>query len=151
MEANPVSIRIRNPCHPAHARLDRLDEDFHAVPAANVYRSTNVVYRERYARRPAPVPFGMAFMSRAVETKRQRFGGELAPEIIPLLSASEAKKFLIKGAGSANVFRVIHHEIKRPNWNGSTARRDLFLFHGSSTQSQLVVPPATPVGAAVER
>ena len=58
-------------------------------------------------------------MSRAVETEGQRFGGELTPEIIPLLSALEAKKPLIKGTGPANVFRVIHHEIKRPNGNRS--------------------------------
>src|SRR5581483_6518017 len=122
MQANPVAIRIRNPCHPAYARLDRLDEDFHAMAAANFYRSTNVIHRQRDASRPAPVPFGMAFMSRAVETEGQRFGGELAPEIIPLLSALETKKLLIKGAGPANVFRVIHHEIERSNWNGSAAR-----------------------------
>ena len=64
----------------------------------------------------------MAFMSRAVETERQRFGGELSPEIIPLVPALEAKKLLIEGTGPANVFRVIHHEIKRPNGNYSPAR-----------------------------
>jgi len=61
-------------------------------------------------------------MSCAVETERQRFGGELAPEIIPFLSALEAKKFLIKGTGPADVFRVIHYEIKRPNGNCGSAR-----------------------------
>ncbi len=61
-------------------------------------------------------------MSRAVETESQRFGGELTPEIIPLLSALEAKKLLIKGPGPANVFRVIHHEIKRSNGNRSPTR-----------------------------
>jgi len=90
-------------------------------------------------------------MSHAVETERQRFGGELTPEIIPLLSALEAKKLLIKGAGPANVFRVIHDEIKRSNGNRGTTRRDLFLFHGSAMQSQLAIQPATPVGAVVER
>jgi len=80
MQANPVAIRIRNPCHPTYPRLDWLDENFDAVSAANVDCSPNVVDRERNARRPAPVPFGMAFMSRAVKTERQRFGGELTPK-----------------------------------------------------------------------
>jgi hypothetical protein len=44
MEANAVAIRIRNPCHPAYARLDGLDEDFHAVSAANINRSANVIH-----------------------------------------------------------------------------------------------------------
>jgi hypothetical protein len=64
----------------------------------------------------------MAFMSRAVETESQRFGGELTPEIIPLLPALEAEKILIKGTGPADVFRVIHHEIKRPNLNRNPVR-----------------------------
>ena len=119
MEANPVAIRIRNPRHPAYARLDGLDEDFHAVLPANIYRSTNVIDRQRDAGRPAPVSFGMAFMSRAVETESQWFGGELTPEIIPLLPAPEAKKLPIERSGPANVFRVIHHEIKRSNGNRS--------------------------------
>ena len=119
MEANPVAIRILNPCHPAYPRLDWLDENFDAVSAANVDCSPNVVDRKRDARRPAPVPFGMPFMSRAVETKGQRFGGELGPEIIPLVPALEAKKLLIEGTGPANVFRVIHHEIERSNRNCS--------------------------------
>jgi len=122
MKANPVAIRIRNPCHPAYARLHGFDEDFDALSAADVNRSANVVYRKRDARRPAPVPFGMPFMSRAVETKGQRFGGELGPEIIPLLATFEAKKLLIEGTGPADVFRVIHHEIKRPNGNCSPTR-----------------------------
>src|SRR5947208_14616844 len=122
MEANAVAVRVRNPCHPAYPRLDGLNEYFHAMSAADVNRSANVVYRKRDARRPTPVPFGMTFMSRAVERKRQRFGGEFTPEIIPLLSALEAKKLLIKGTGPAHVFRAIHHEIKRPNGNGSLAR-----------------------------
>ena len=91
MKANPVAIRIRNPCHPAHARLDWLDKNFDAMFAANVYRSANIVYRQRDARRPAPIPFGMTFVSRAVETERQRFGGKLAPEIIPFRSALKTK------------------------------------------------------------
>jgi hypothetical protein len=45
MQANPVAIRIRNPCHPADACLDWLDEDFDAVSAANINRSANVVHR----------------------------------------------------------------------------------------------------------
>ena len=119
MEANPVAIRVRNPRHPAYTRLDGLDEDFHAVLPANIYRSTNVIHRKRDACRSAPVPFRMAFMFRAVETESQRFSGELTPEIIPLLSALQAKKLLIEGTGPANVSRVIHHEIKRSNGNRS--------------------------------
>jgi len=122
MEANPVAIRIRNPCHPAYPRLDWLDENFDAVSAANVDCSPNVVDRERNARRPAPVPFGMAFMSRAVKTERQRFGGELTPKIIPLLPAFEAEKLLIECTGPADVFGVIHHEIERPNRNCGPTR-----------------------------
>jgi hypothetical protein len=45
MQANPVAVRVRNPCHPAYARFDWLDEDFDAVSAANVDRSANVVHR----------------------------------------------------------------------------------------------------------
>ena len=45
MEANPVAIRIRNPCHPAYPRLDWLDEDLDAVSAANINCSPNVVDR----------------------------------------------------------------------------------------------------------
>ena len=67
-------------------------------------------------------------MSRAVETERQRLGGELTPEIIPLLSALEAKKLLIEGTGPANVFRVIHHEIKRPNRESQPAAMKSFSF-----------------------
>ena len=122
MEANPVAIRIRNPCPPAYPCLDWLDENFDAVSAANVDCSPNVVDRERNARRPAPVPFGMAFMSRAVKTERQRFGGELTPEIVPLVPALEAKHLLIEGTSPTNVFGVIHHEIERPNRNCSPTR-----------------------------
>ena len=80
MQANPVAIRIRNPCHPAYARLNWFDEDFDAAFATDSDRSANVIYRQRDARRPAPVPFGMTFMSRAVETEGQRSGGKLSPE-----------------------------------------------------------------------
>ena len=66
-------------------------------------------------------------MSGAVKTERQRFGGELTPEIIPLVPALEAKEFLIEGTGPANVFRVIHHEIERPNRNCSP-RDEIFFF-----------------------
>jgi hypothetical protein len=64
----------------------------------------------------------MAFMSRAVERERQRLGGELTPEVIPLLSALEAKNLLIKGTGPADVFGVIHYEIERSNRNCSPTR-----------------------------
>ena len=56
-------------------------------------------------------------MSRAIETEGQRLGRELAPEIVPLMPAFQAEKLLIKGTGAANAFRVVHHEIKRPNGN----------------------------------
>jgi hypothetical protein len=45
MEANPVAIRIRNPCHPAYPRLDGLDENLDAVSAANVDCGPNIVDR----------------------------------------------------------------------------------------------------------
>jgi hypothetical protein len=45
MQANPIAIWIRNPCHPAYSRLDWLDEDFHTASAANVDRSANVIHR----------------------------------------------------------------------------------------------------------
>jgi ribosomal protein L31 len=45
MQANPVAIRICNPCHPAYTRFDWLDEDFDTVSPANVYRGTNVIHR----------------------------------------------------------------------------------------------------------
>lgn len=93
MQANPVAIRIRNPCHPAYARLDWFDEDFDAAFAANLDGSANVIHHQCHARRPTPVPFGMAFMARAVETKGQRFRGELTPEIIPLLPRLRPKSF----------------------------------------------------------
>jgi hypothetical protein len=38
------------------------------------------------------------------------------------VAALEAKKLLIEGTGPADVFRVIHHEIKRPNGNRSATR-----------------------------
>jgi hypothetical protein len=44
MQANPIAIRVSNPCHPAYPRLDRLDENFDAMFAANVDRSTNVIH-----------------------------------------------------------------------------------------------------------
>ena len=122
MQANPVAIRIRNPCHPAYPCFDWLDEDFDAVSPANFDRSPYVIDGQRDTRRPAPVPFGMAFVSRAVETEGQRFGRELTPEIIPLGSASEPKKLLIKSAGPVDIFRVIHHEVQRPNGNRSLTR-----------------------------
>src|SRR4030095_70245 len=122
MQANPVAIRICNPGHPAYARLDWFDEDFDAMSAANLDRSTNVVHRQRDARRSTPVPFRMPFIPRTVKTKSQRFGGDLTQEIIPLVPAFEAKKLLIEGAGAADVFCVIHHEIKGPNGNCSPTR-----------------------------
>ena len=122
MQANPIAIWIRDPCHPAYACLDWFDKDFYTFSAANVDRGTNIIHRQRDAGRPTPVPFGMAFMSRSVETEGQRFGGELTPEIIPLMPALEAKKLLIEGTGPADVFRVIHHEIERPNGNRSPMR-----------------------------
>jgi len=45
MKANPVAIRIRNPCHPAYPRLDWLDEDIDAVFAASIDCVPNVVDR----------------------------------------------------------------------------------------------------------
>jgi hypothetical protein len=45
MQANPVAIRICNPCQPTYTGLDWLDEDFDTVSAANVYRSANVIHR----------------------------------------------------------------------------------------------------------
>jgi len=45
MEANPVAIRIRNPCHPAYPRLDGLDKNLDAVSAANVDCGPNIVDR----------------------------------------------------------------------------------------------------------
>ena len=58
-------------------------------------------------------------MSRAIQTKCQWFGGELTPEIVPLLAAFETEKLLIESAGPPNVFRVVHHEIDRSNRNCS--------------------------------
>jgi hypothetical protein len=45
MQANPVAIRIGNPCHPAYACLDWFDEDLDVASTANGKRSTNVVHR----------------------------------------------------------------------------------------------------------
>ena len=117
MKANPVAVRIRNPCHPANAGFNRFDEDFNAVFSANVNCSADIIYSQRDARRPGPVPFRMVLVSRAIQTKCQWFGGELTPEIIPLPAAFEAEKLLIERAGPPNVFRVIHHEIHRSNRN----------------------------------
>ena len=117
MQANPVPIRIRDPSHPAHAGFNRRNEDFDAVSAADFDCIPNVVYCQRDACRAAPVPFGMAFMPGPVETKGQRFRGELTPEIIPLMPTFEAEKLLIEGTCPADVFCVIHHEIERSNGN----------------------------------
>src|SRR5690242_4954126 len=122
MQANPVTIRIRDPSHPAHAGLNRLDEDFYAMLAANFDCLPNIVYCQRDACRAAPVPFGMAFMPGPVEAKGQRFRGELTPEIIPLMPTFEAEEFLVEGAGPSDVFCVIHHEIDRSNGNCGLTR-----------------------------
>jgi hypothetical protein len=44
MQADPIAVGIRNPCHPAYARLDWFDEDFDAVFAANAYRRAHIFY-----------------------------------------------------------------------------------------------------------
>src|SRR5262249_285863 len=117
MQADPVPVRIGNPSHPAHAGFDRFDKNFDAPFATKADGPPNIVSRQRDTCRAAPVPLGMALMPSTVETERQRFGGELAPEIVPLVAALEAKKFLIKGTGSPDVLGVVHHEIERPNRN----------------------------------
>src|SRR5215470_15499210 len=117
MQANPVAVRIRNPCHPAYARFDRFDENLDAAPATNFDRCANVVDRQRHTCRTTPVPFRTASMSGAIETKGQRFRGELAPEIVPLVPPLEAKKLPIERTGAPDVLRAIHYEIKRPNRN----------------------------------
>jgi hypothetical protein len=65
-------------------------------------------------------------MSRAVETERQRFGGELTPEIIPFLSALEAKELLIK-ARARRMFFVLYIT-KSSARTGIAARRDEIFF-----------------------
>src|SRR5437667_9530888 len=98
----------------------------------------------------------MAFMSRAVETESQRFGGELAPEIIPLLSALEAKKLLIKGPGSANVF--VLYITKSSARTGIAAGRDEILFflmgrrcHRSLQFRHARRPAPQPIGKSFDR
>jgi hypothetical protein len=52
-------------------------------------------------------------MSRPVQAESQRFGGELAPKIVPLPAALKPKKLLVERARAADVFRII----QRPNRN----------------------------------
>jgi len=63
------------------------------LPAANVDCSPNVVDRERKRTPARSSPIRDGVYVRAVKTERQRFGGELTPEIIPFLPAFETKSF----------------------------------------------------------
>src|SRR5687768_16044651 len=57
VQANPIAVRIRDPRHPAHARLRLLDQDLHTTFAAHGNGFPHVLDGERDAGRAAPVPF----------------------------------------------------------------------------------------------
>lgn len=136
VEADAVAVGVGDPRHPAHARLDRLDENLRALAAAGFDGGRDVVDGEGDARGAVPVPLRVGGAGVAVEAKREWLGGELGPEIVPLVAAFEAEKVLVEGARAAEVLRIIHYEIEGADGDegffaGEGFRGEPFAGHGA--------------------